>query len=108
MDITIPVCMTVRVNLDGHVRVPEHHCLFLLSRYDLAKEGITVQAGFQDSLEQGTMYVMFHNSTRQERKVSRGDRICQGLTIPLPRIQLKNGVFSPIGYLWSEEDDWAS
>ena len=104
----IPVGMAVRVNLDGHVRVPEHHCLFLLSRSDLAKEGIMVQAGFQDSLEQGTMYVMLHNSTRKEQKVSRGDRIYHGLTIPLPRIQLKNGVFSSIGHLQPKEDDRTS
>ena len=54
------------------------------------------------------MYVMLHNATKEERKVSRGDSVCHGLTIPIPSVQLKNGVFNPFDHLPPKEGDKAS
>ena len=37
-DVVVPAHQEVRVDLDGQVRLTINHCLFLLSRTDLAKE----------------------------------------------------------------------
>ena len=98
MDITLPANIAVRVNLDGRAEIPTHHCLFILSRADLTQEGITVKAGFQEAQGRGSIYVLLQNSTEQEREIKRGDRICHELTIPLPRVLLKDvrdGIFTP-------------
>ena len=74
----------------------------------MATEGITVQAGFQEASQAGKLYVMMHNATQEERKVSRGDLVCQGLTIPIPRVQLKKGVLRRIDHLPAKVGDKAS
>ena len=72
MNIIVPANLAMRVNLDGCAEIPTHHCLFILSRADLAKEGIIIQAGFQESQARGSIYVMLQNSTRQDREIRKG------------------------------------
>ena len=67
-----------------------------------------VQAGFQEASEAGKLYVIMHNAMQKERKVSRSDRVCQGLTIPLPKVQLKKGVLRRIDHPPAKKDDKAS
>ena len=88
----------MRVNLDRQVEIPAHHCLFILPRADLTQDGITVKAGFQEAQGRGSIYVLLQNSTEQEKEIKRGDRICHGLTIPLPQVPIKDvrdGIFTP-------------
>ena len=98
-DVTVPTYQEVRVYLDGQVRLTSNHCLFLLSRTDLAKNGVTVKAGFQ-GVTRGSLYVILQNSSGHDRKIEKGGRVCHGLTVHnsmwASQFQLKDGTFTEI------------
>ena len=106
----LPAYQEVRVNLDGQVRLTSNHCLFLLSRTDLAKNGVTVKAGFQ-GVTRGSLYVILKNSSGHDRKIEKGRHVCHGLTVHnsmwASQFQLKDGTFTsikqeqPVRPVWS-------
>ena len=64
--------------------IPAGYCVLLHSRSRLASEGITVEAGLIDSDYRGPVTALLHNSTHLPRRVQKGERICQALTLPVP------------------------
>ena len=98
-DVIVPAHQKVRVDLDGQVRLTTNHCLFLLSRADLAKEGVTVRVGFQGPAK-GSLQVIIQNSTEQDKRIRKGDRVCHGLTVHnsqwSSQFQLKDGALTLI------------
>ena len=96
---TVPAYQEVRVNLNGQVRLTSNHCLFILSRTDLAKNGVTVKAGFQ-GVTSGSLYVILQNSSGHDRKIEKNGSVCHRLTVHnslwASQFQLKNGTFTEI------------
>ena len=72
-DVTVPAYQEVRVDLNGQVRLTLNHCLFILSHTDLAKNGVTVKAGFQ-GVTSGSLYVILQNSSGHDWKIEKGHR----------------------------------
>ena len=83
--------MTVKVSLGIRLNIPNHHCLLLISRSLLAAEGVTVVGGLIDSSHKGTIHALLHNSNKCGRRITKGERVCQGLIVPLPRVRFIHG-----------------
>ena len=90
IEIALPARRAVRVDLDRQAEIPAHHCLFILPRADLIQDRITVKAGFQEAQGRGSIYVLLWNSTELDKEIKKGERICQGLTILLPRVPVRD------------------
>lgn len=76
------------------VQVPEGHVLMLFSRSGHAyKHSIRLSncVGIIDSDYRGEILVMLHNDGSFDFEFLKGDRIAQGMIVPVPRINLVEG-----------------
>jgi len=60
--------------------------MLLHSRSKLATEGITVEAGLIDSDYRGPIQCVLYNHTHTQRRIQKGERICQALILPVPQV----------------------
>lgn len=77
------------INTLVSVRLPEGCAMILGSRSGLAaKHNITVEAGWIDNDYRGTIGVVLYNHGATPRVIKAGDRIAQGMLVPVltPRI----------------------
>lgn len=72
------------------VAFPEHYVMLFRDRSGLAaKEGLTTMGGVIDSNYRGELLVILHNTTEEDYKVHKGDRIAQALLLPLPQVTVE-------------------
>jgi deoxyuridine 5'-triphosphate nucleotidohydrolase len=85
--LTIEPGQTARVDLGLRVALPTGWCMLLHSRSKLASEGVTVEAGLIDPDYRGPILCVLHNHTHTPRRIQKGERICQALIVPVPRVK---------------------
>ena len=83
--VTVEPGRTARVNLVLRAAVPPGWCLLLVSRARLAIEGITVEGGLIDYT--GPIHCVLFNHTHSSRRIKKGERVCQGLVLPVPSVE---------------------
>ena len=91
VSITVFPGMTVKTSLGIHLAIPPHHCLFLTSRPLLAAEGITAISAVIDANHRGVIHSLIHNLNQCVQWLTKGERVCLGLIIPLPRVRFVHG-----------------
>ena len=72
--------------------IPANHYLMLLSRSGLAAEGITVQGGLIDADFRGVIHVLLHNSNKNARRITKGEKVAQGVILPIQRVCFIHGL----------------
>ena len=82
---------TTKVDLGLWLATPPGFAMILFSRSRLASEGITTQGGVIDSDYRGVVNCLLYNSTKTPRRITKGERICQGLVLPVPQIEWIQG-----------------
>ena len=85
--LTVEPGQTARVDIGLRVALPTGWCMLLLSRSKLAAEGVTVEGGLIDSDYRGPVLCVLHNHTHTPRRIQKGERICQALILPVPRVK---------------------
>jgi dUTP pyrophosphatase len=81
---------TLILSLGVSVEVPEGHVLLLYSRSGHGfKHGLRLSncVGVIDSDFRGELRVALHNDGTDDFDLYEGDRICQGMVIPVPRVE---------------------
>ena len=94
VSITVFPGMTIKTSLGIRLAIPPHHCLFLTSRPLLATEGITTIPTLIDANHKGVIHALIYNSNRCARRLTKGERVCQGIILPLPRVRFIHGDLS--------------
>ena len=89
--VTLQVGRVTKVNLGLRAAIPSGYATILFSRSKLASEGITVQGGVIDADYRGPIQCLLYNSTMTPRRVTKGERVCQALFIPVPQINWIKG-----------------
>jgi dUTP pyrophosphatase len=92
VDMTIDPKSTAIVPTNLIIEVPEGYFLLLASRSSTAKKGLLQPNGIgvidQDFHgPQDEIGAFVHNSTDQQVELKRGDRIAQGLIIPIQKVE---------------------
>ena len=82
------VCL---VPLGFKAKVPLNHGIFFLPRSGLSTKGITLSnsPGLGDPQYTGEYRAILINNGISAYRVQRGDRVCQMLVLPIPRITLE-------------------
>lgn len=70
------------------VQVPEGYMLLLRDRSGLGAKGVTVFAGVIDCTYRGEVKVILYNHGKSTILLNKGDRICQGLLLPVPMVRV--------------------
>ena len=84
--LTIEPGRCAKVDIGLRVAIPTGWCMLLHSRSKLATEGITVEAGLIDSDYRGPIQCVLYNHTHTQRRIQKGERICQALILPVPQV----------------------
>lgn len=69
------------------LELPKGFCLQLWGRSGLAKKGIFPVGGLGDSDYRGEYKVILRNQGTEPAIIKKGDRIVQGVPIPIPRVE---------------------
>ena len=85
--VTIGPRQTRKVDIGLKMALPAGMCALLLSRSRLASEGLTVEGGLIDSDYRGPISCILHNNTETQRRIQKGERICQLLITSTPPIK---------------------
>lgn len=83
-DVTVPAAWTTMVRTGLHVEIP-HGCVGLVfPRSGLGSKGITLKnaVGVIDSGYRGEVMAAVWNTTLEEFRIRKGDRICQMVVMP--------------------------
>lgn len=94
-DASIPARSIVKVRTGLVVQIPEHHVLLIASRSSNApKKGVSMANGIGviDSDYRGPndeIHLVIQNITDAEVHLSKGDRVAQGLVLPVPAVTLE-------------------
>ena len=77
-----------KVSLGFSLEIPEQWAVLLLPRSGLASRGITLSnsPGLIDSSYRGTVAALVTNLNEEPFTISRGDRICQLVFLPVPEV----------------------
>ena len=89
--VTLHPGRTTKVSLGLRLATPPGHTMLLLSRSRLASEGITTQGGVIDSDYRGVVQCLLHNSTSTPRRITKGERVCQGVFLATPQVEWVRG-----------------
>jgi deoxyuridine 5'-triphosphate nucleotidohydrolase len=79
--VVVPARQIRAVDLNLACQLPKQYFMQLCSRSGLAKRGIIVIAGIIDSDYTGSIKALIYNTTEEEYKVQKGDRIAQALIL---------------------------
>lgn len=85
-----PTCSAVfRTGLS--FEVPEGHVLLLFSRSGMGIKGLRLSncVGVVDSGYRGEVMVSLTNDSQAHRQINQGDRIAQGMILPIPMVSLE-------------------
>ena len=86
-NVTIQPGACCKVDIGLRLEIPQNWALILFSRSKLAHEGIVVEGGVIDSDYRGRILCLVHNQSLSPKKIQQGERICQGLFLPVPEVQ---------------------
>ena len=83
-DVTIPAAWTAMVRTGLHVEVPDGCVGLVFPRSGLGSKGITLKnaVGVVDSGYRGEVLAAVWNTTLEDFRISKGDRICQMVVMP--------------------------
>jgi len=65
------------------IEIPEGYFMKMEGRSGLSAKGIVKTGGVIDSDYRGEIHIVLYNSTNQEFKIEKGDRVAQGIIIPI-------------------------
>jgi dUTPase len=85
--VTLAPGKCTQVDLGVRLTFDSTHLLFLKTRGHHALSGITVQAGVIDSDYRGPLKVLLFNHSNNRKRVTKGEKICQGVFISSPKVQ---------------------
>jgi dUTP pyrophosphatase len=88
-DIILQSGKVTKIPIGLAFEIPKGFFLQIVSRSGLASKGIYNLTGTIDSDYRGEIHLMVFNTTSQEFKIERGDRIAQGLLLPIFRAEFK-------------------
>lgn len=83
MDITIGPAETKAVGLGFGACIPDGYAGFLIIRSGCAKKGLTVALSPIDSSYRGEIHAIITNTTKEEIKINKGDRVGQLVIMPI-------------------------
>lgn len=94
-DVAIPPRSFVKVRTGLVIQAPQHHVLLIVSRSsNPGKKGIDLanSVGVIDSDYRGPndeIFLVLENITDSEVRFTAGERVAQGMIVPVPRVQLE-------------------
>ena len=88
-DFTIPAGKVVKIPMGLSMEIPEGYCLQMLSRSGLMSKGIYQMVGIIDSDYRGEIHFIMFNTTEKDFKIEKGDRIAQGIIMPVFKTTFK-------------------
>lgn len=71
------------------LEIEQGYCWQFWDRSGLAAKGIFKRGGLVDSDYRGEFFVVLHNSTAEEYKIEKGDRIAQVIIVPIMQAQFE-------------------
>ena len=86
-NVTIQPGACCKVDIGLRLEIPEGWSLILFSRSKLASEGIVIEGGVIDSDYRGRILCLVQNQSQTPKKIQQGERIGQGLFLPVPEVQ---------------------
>ena len=85
------------MDLNLACQLPKQYFMQLCSISGLAKRGIIVVAGIIDSDYTGSIKTLINNTTKEEYKVQKGDRIGQAFILKYPYGEFEEKELEPTG-----------
>ena len=95
--VAVPSCQIRAVDLNLACQLPRQYFMQLCSRSGLAKRGIIVIAGIINSDYTGSIKTLIYNTTEEEYKVQKGDRIGQAFILKYPFGEFEEKELEPTG-----------
>ncbi len=87
---TIPKGSRKTISTGIAMAFPKGYVCFIKDRSGLAaKHGITTMAGVIDAGYRGEIKVVLLNTSKEDYKIMKGDRIAQAVLLPIPEIEVK-------------------
>lgn len=88
-DTIIPAQGRATIKTGIAIAFPKGYVLFIKDRSGLAaREGLTSMGGVIDSGYRGEYLIIMHNTTTKDYLVTKGDRIAQGVLLPIPEVRV--------------------
>lgn len=82
-EITLQPGETKKIRTGIAVEIPQDFFLKVEGRSGFSSRGILQAGGVIDSDYRGEIHIVLHNSTRETVKLEKGDRIAQGILMPI-------------------------
>lgn len=80
------------VNLGVAMEIPQGHVMLLFPRSSIGKNTrlrMPNSVGVIDSDYRGTIHALYENSDNRWDTINRGDRIAQGIIVPIPKVEFE-------------------
>jgi dUTP pyrophosphatase len=71
------------------MEIPNGYFMHIVSRSGLAVKGINKIGGILDSDYRGEIHLLLHNTTKEKFEIEKGQRIAQGLLMPIYRAKFE-------------------
>ncbi len=84
----LPPRFVFHVPLGIALEIPDGYFLLLRDRSSMASSGLLVCGGVIDCTYRGEVSAMFLNTTDREHEFRAGQKIVQGLLLPVPRVSI--------------------
>ena len=95
--VAVPARQIRAVDLNLACQLPRQYLMQLCSRSGLAKRGIIVIGGIIDSDYTGSIKTLIYNTTEEEYKIQKGDRIGQAFILKYPYGEFEEKELEPTG-----------
>lgn len=80
------------INLGVAMEIPQGHVLLLFPRSSIGKNTwlrMANSVGVIDSDYRGTIHALYENSYCYDENIKEGDRIAQGIIVPIPQVEFE-------------------
>jgi dUTP pyrophosphatase len=88
-DLNVAPHQSILVNTTVKLKLPKSYGMFLKTRSSMAKKGISVEGGVIDNGYRGFICVLLRNHTEETYEIKAGDKIAQGVLVPLPNVKVE-------------------
>lgn len=91
-DVDIKRLELMAIDLGVAMEVPEGHVMLLFPRSSIGKNTplrMANSVGVIDSDYRGTIHALYENVFLQDEYITQGDRIAQGIIVPVPKIEFE-------------------
>jgi len=90
-DVLIPPREMREVRTGVRLCVPEGWCMLLKPRSSQGKRGIQIHQGVYDAYYTGELTIFVYNHTDDYYKIEKGDKIAQGVFVPVWSVEFVEG-----------------